>query len=382
MPLAASVRIVIRLRALGPLLPLLIGGLALVSCGGDAKPEGWAAPVLTDDTYFVFQRKEELSAIDRETGAVRWTFPNDSLPDQEDIDLDAVYGTPLLHEGRLFLGSYAGDLFALDEETGSLLWKKELNGPVVGSPVLVEDEAIVAGTTEGRIYVVNAADGSPLAPWPSGGIEAEDEVWGRAVALEGGFAIPTMDGRVQRYELDTAAPDPAWGEPFKTSGAIASLAQTPDGKIFALSLDRRAYLLDADTGDQDGNIFEAEEWLWGEPAFDGNLAYVGDLFGHVYEINLENMQANWVYKAESRMKSSPVVLDNLVVVADREPVVHFIKRSDGTAQHTIPIQGTKTIRADAVTDDGFVYFISVDGRLLRADPAQLLVSAVEVGRFR
>jgi outer membrane protein assembly factor BamB len=377
---AGSVAGVTKLRGLTLALPIAAIALLMASCGGNAPPDGWAPPVITEDTYFLFQRKDQLSAIDRESGAVLWSFPNDNLADQDDIDLEAVYGAPLLHDGALIITSYAGEIMSVDVRTGALRWIRSLNGPVVAPAIIVGDNAIAIGTTESRLYVISAVDGAPIAPWGQDGVSTPDGVWAPVIPLEDGFAVATMDGRVQKYALATGSE--VWPEPFKISGAIASLSLTPDGRIFVPSLNRRAYLLDPGSGQQIGQPFQAEEWLWGQPAFDGNTAYVADLYGNTYAVDLETMTADWKYETGRRTKSGPVIVGDKLVIADREPVVHFIQRDNGRQIHVVPVLDTKTIRADAVVEGDFAYYMSVDGRLLRADPEQRLVADVAVGRFR
>jgi len=77
------------------------------------------------------------------------------------------------------------------------------------------------------------------------------------------------------------------------------------------------------------------------------------------------------------VKASPVLIDGVLVLADRAPVVHFIDASNGTAYNTVPIEGAGTIRAGLTAAGGKAYIATTEGKLFVADPVKR--SVVQIG---
>jgi hypothetical protein len=70
------------------------------------------------------------------------------------------------------------------------------------------------------------------------------------------------------------------------------------------------------------------------------------------------------------MKAGPVIIDDVLVVADRQPTVHFIRLSDGAGLNRVPLpEDAGTARADLVESEGRALVLTTDGRLFAADPA-------------
>ena len=91
--------------------------------------EGYATPLVVDDTVYVFARRngnEVMTALDAATGQERWHtgYPAPYAPDM----LAAAHGvgpkaTPLFHRGRLFSLGMTGIVSAFDAATGRLVWQ-------------------------------------------------------------------------------------------------------------------------------------------------------------------------------------------------------------------------------------------------------------------
>jgi len=77
------------------------------------------------------------------------------------------------------------------------------------------------------------------------------------------------------------------------------------------------------------------------------------------------------------VKATPVLIDGVLVLADRGPVVHFIDAANGTGLNVVPVDGAGTVRAGLTAADGKAYIATTKGRLFVADPAKR--SVVEIG---
>ena len=98
---------------------LLIAVVAILSsaCVGFSEPRGWAEPVFDGETVYVFLDREEFVAVtlDEFGGQWVWTFPDDDIDAEDDIDLEAVYGPPLFVKDRdlVILAGFSGEIVAL-----------------------------------------------------------------------------------------------------------------------------------------------------------------------------------------------------------------------------------------------------------------------------
>ncbi|HEY6074502.1 MAG TPA: serine/threonine-protein kinase, partial [Anaerolineales bacterium] len=71
---------------------------------------------------------------------------------------DEVRGTPLVHQGTLYIGSYDNNLYALNASDGKFQWKYATEGGIVSRPALFEGN-IYFGSADTRLHVISARSG-------------------------------------------------------------------------------------------------------------------------------------------------------------------------------------------------------------------------------
>lgn len=370
-----------RIALAGPLFVVL--ALLAASCGGIANPQGWAEPAVEGDIAYIFRSKDKLSAIElRDDGSTRvlWTFPDDQISNQKDIDLEAVYGKPVVEGESLYFADHDGEIYALRARDGDLLWVADgFSGSIVGGPTLA-DSKLFFGTTEGYVYAVDAESGAPARGWPEKGIRFSSKgVWAAPVASEdaGTVYVATMGGEV--YALSTEDGRELWPEPFKVSGAVAELTLLDAEHLFVPSLNKQVYIVNTSDGKAPLGSFRADHWVWNAPAFQDNVAYFGDFSGKVYALDITTMQPVWTFDAQEKVKSGPAIVDDALVVADREPIVYMLRLEDGQLINQVPILDAGTIRADLTPLDTTALIITTKGRLFVADPERRMVPGIELG---
>jgi outer membrane protein assembly factor BamB len=363
--------------------PLLLLFLAATSaCVSTENPQGWAAPVFDGSTTLFLQSHTRVGAApvpgDTPSTTMAWSFPDKNSADQKGISFKAVYGEPVVDGGRIYLTTYDGGVFALDQATGKPIWRvkgSDLSGNIVGGAAVGAD-VVVFGTTDGHVYAVKKADGSTADGWPRGGVDAGAGVWAAPVIKDGAVFVATMAGDLRAWNLA----DHAEKWKFKASGAIANFELLADGRLFVPSLNKHVYFVDSVSGAQKGE-FQASDWVWTQPAVKDGVAYFGDFGGNVYALNIKGDAPVelWRYSTGSnRVKSGPAIVGDVVVIADRQPMVHFVGAKDGKLLNKVPIQGSGTVRADLAVKDGFVYISTTAGGLFRADPGTRSVTEITV----
>jgi outer membrane protein assembly factor BamB len=203
-----------------------------------------------DRLLFAVTLGDELLALDTETGDRVWSFESGARND--DFWLNP---SPAVLRDRVFFGGLDGTLYALDVRSGRLLWKRELGSRISAGLVAIEG-GVYAGTSDGRIHVVNPETGDAVAQ-----IETEGAPTGR-LALAGRCLLTLLGERALACYARTLE-GPLWvragPKPWTSSRPYVwnelALAGNEGGEVFAFRLD-------------DGEI------VWSE-AFGGTIRGIG-----------------------------------------------------------------------------------------------------------
>jgi outer membrane protein assembly factor BamB len=169
---------------------------------------------------------------------------------------------------------------------------------------------------------------------------------------------------------------------FSASGAIADLTRINDDYLFVPSINRHVYLIRTKDGTVAGDV-KAADWIWTAPAVSGSQVFFGDFGGKVYGLDISSgsIKDLWSQPASvngERVKAGAAIVDDVLVVADRKPVVTFINAKDGSVLNAVPLTDVDTVRADVVAKDGAAYVVTTDGKLFRAEPGQRRVVQIQI----
>jgi outer membrane protein assembly factor BamB len=334
------------------------------------------------ETAYVTTSKGHLSAVtlDGDSGTAKWTFPDPDRDSDDKFKTRAIYGAPVVEDDRVYLATFAGGVFALNKDDGRPVWPGsngnagKIDGNLAGG-VAVSDENVYFGTTEGRLYAWKKSDGTPAAGWEQPK-KFEGGIWATPIVHGDTLYVATMKGKL--YALSLADGSERWA-PFESSAAIPDLSLVDDDTLFAASINRHAYLISAKDGSQIAD-FEAGNWLWTAPAAKDSKLFFGDFGGSIYGLNITSSGVQQLWEPAStdaeRIRSGPVVIGNVLVVADRKPVIWFFDVNTGQPLNHVPWPDVGTIRANLVEHDGQAYFTTTDGKLFRADPVARAVKEI------
>ena len=378
---------------------MLVLAMVVSACTGGriAVEKGWSAPNVVDGFIYVGSRdgrllKIETSraldinpslqdsrtrtlvlkglTIDQFADRGEWQFPAG-----KDESIGAIYGTPLVTDDLVYIGSLRRQVYALekvdryDEDgkfvrgAGTRVWEFPTQGRVFGSPTLYNGTIIIADE-DGYIYGIDAETG--LAVWPQTKL-AGKRIWSQAAAVDGVVYIGAMDKRL--YALDADTGEILWS--FKADGAIASKPLLVGDLVYFGDFDRKFYAIDRETGEK-RSVFEGDSWFWNDAIFHNGIIYVGSLGGTLYALEAETLRELRRFPAQnsvastSPIRSGPVIVDDRVYVATRGGVVHVLDLDLRPADqdHTLG----KRILASLVEADGKVYVHDSDQRLHVLEP--------------
>lgn len=192
------------------------------------------SPLLADGRVYVGGWDGKVYALDERTGALAWTFQTNG----------AVKGGLAASGGRVFAGSYDGHLYALDAATGRRVWRGTVDprlfghGTFYATPVVAYGRVYV-GSTDGKIYSFGATTGERRWSHSTGGY-----VYGSAAVWRERVLVGSYDGSF--YAFDAATGAERWR--FAANGPISGSATVIDGVVWFATLRGRSYALDARDG--------------------------------------------------------------------------------------------------------------------------------------
>ncbi len=335
----------------------LLGLLLLSACGRIAGPQGWAAPVAVDDTILVTLERGKLSAIDQQTNQQTWHFPS---KDAKNIDLKAIYGTPVIGDGRVYVGGFDGTFYALDLATGEVLWERKTAAAIIGGAALA-DGTVYVGSSDKKLYAFDAASGAPR--WHP--FETQGDIWSTPVVEQGTVYVTSMDKRL--YALDAATGQPKWAKPFEADGAIPSTPALAGDRLYVGALDNRLYALDKATGEEAWS-FKADNWIWCDPLVVDGVVYVGGLDHQVYALDAATGEPRWSspFAAKAPVRARPALAGGVLVVAEQDGQVYGL--DPATGQERWPsIALDSGVLANPLVMDNEVFLSARNGDLLRVD---------------
>ena len=323
--MSATNRLPRRLLLLG-LLPVLAATLARAVVAGDAAGTSGSGSPGTVGFRGPARDGRFAGALPRVRPAPVWTFATEG----------PVRSSPLLHDGAILFGSGDGRLYSLDATNGSERWRFATGGPVDGSPAIAGG-LVVFASRDGHLYALEAATGRER--WKLALGEELPFRWGWDFALStpavAGERLFVGSGSGEVLAVEAATGRVLWRHP--TGGRVRSSPTVAAGVVYVGSFDGHLYALDAATG--------AERWKF---ATEGT--------------KLDSEEAGFDRRS---IQSSPAVTADQVVFGARDGSFYGVDRATG-AQRWRMDHGMPWVIASPAVADGKAVVGSSDGRFVTA----------------
>jgi len=309
---------------------MLVGVLTVTGCtaAGGQIAQGWAGGVVSGDTLFVGSMEGQLVAMDITDGS----FQGDPitliaqaqsggfgcLPTAGSTAV-AVYGSPVINDDLIYVGGYDGKVraFLFEEEMlrSEPRWisrQGDIGGSIIGG-LAIADGRVYFGASDGLIYALDAVDGHKL--WEH---QTEGKVWSSPAVENSTIYIGSFDRKL--YALNASDGSEKWV--FETEGTIVSTPAIADGKVYIGSFDRHVYAIDAASGEEvwrfpatDDSADAPTGWFWASPVLHNGAVYAPNLDGRVYVLDAASGNMISDFNLEGPVSSSPVVVNDRIVVA-------------------------------------------------------------------
>ena len=192
------------------------------------------SPLVADGKVYVGDWRGDVYALDTKTGRVRWRYRTGGQ----------VKGAAALAGRRLYVGSYDHNLYALAAGTGRLIWRSSSQQRLGGRGTFYSTPAaaygrVYIGSTDGKVYSFGATSGRLRWSQSTGGyVYGSPAVWNKLVLV--GSYSKTF------YALDAATGDVVWR--FAANGPISGSATVLGDVVYFSTLAGRTYGLNARTG--------------------------------------------------------------------------------------------------------------------------------------
>lgn len=338
------------------------GGANLLA---DAPPQIQQAPVtVRNGVVFAGGSDRFLHAVEARTGRLIWRYEANGR----------IAAAPTVAGARVLVGEYLGGrhFTALDAHTGDPVWTHAL-GSVWASPEF-SDRAIYVGTTEGKLFCLEAKTGSARWSFQTG----SDIYTAPALDAENVY-IGSWDGHY--YALDRREGRLRWawsppGYPYHIGGRPDSAAAVVhEGKLIVPIVGARYVAIDTRTG--------REAWSWSAPegicngtvtiAKDAVLVstfgdtYIQPFGARLYALDVRTGRVRWQLNALAGLTAPVITGAGLLLCGSlTSPNIEAYRLAEsGTAPELVWRVRTGGNMAESLpaVSGGLAFFLSNDGWL-------------------
>ncbi|HUL42692.1 MAG TPA: outer membrane protein assembly factor BamB [Burkholderiales bacterium] len=312
-------------------------------------------PAFADDSVYAANEAGDLLRYNAKTGKLIWRV---------DTRRNLSAGVGAAHN-LVLVGDLRGELLAFDNE-GYLIWKSRLTSEILSAPQ-VANGIVVVRTEDGRIFGLNAADGSRKWVYEHATPTLTVRSFAGVAITRGGVFAGLAGGKLVALDIETGnigweatVAVPRGTTELERVTDITSTPAVDDERVCAVAYQGRVGCFDLFRG----SLLWARDVssISGLTLDDHNL-YVSDDKGAVVALDKVSGASVWKQdKLFGRRISAPLVIGNYIVVGDLHGYVHFMSREDGSFAARRATDGSR-ISAPPIALDNGVLIQTRDGGL-------------------
>jgi outer membrane protein assembly factor BamB len=242
----------------------------------------------------------------------------------------SLYSSPVVADGRVYVGSSSKRVYCLELESGKILWEKEIPARIWGSTPTVDQGRVFVGAVDGCIYSLDAVSGEIVSTYCA----KNPDFLGNADVLsspliEGGRLVFGSDND-DIYGWDLNGQMPLWR--FTTGDILHdNSASALSGTAYMASRDGHAYALDLTTGALRWKSAQIAKPYNTTPSLDGERAYLSGSDGDLHVLSLLDGHELWSFHTGRIMMSSPSFDGKgKLVFGSGDKCVYALNASDGS----------------------------------------------------
>jgi outer membrane protein assembly factor BamB len=355
------------------LLPLI-----LVSCasGWTQSARGWSGTVVHDGIIYVGTVDGRVVAINSSTQSQQWDYTT--------TPATTIYTTPIVEGDLVYIGTYSGQILALSmlarsqdltfPQRGYGEWEwdcpvDDAKSNAIVADLLVSDDAIYVSSSNGRVYSLDKEFGDQN--WESEVLDKKHrKLWTSPVIKGDTLYVSTYDGHI--YSLSSETKNLLdWS--FESEAGFASSPVIDQDTILLGSFDRYLYAVKIGSEVPMWKFPQekpAGNWFWASPIVNEGIVYAGCLDGKLYAIEAETGEKLWEFDAESPIVSSPILMDNLLIVTDESGTVYVFDLSAELRDEAVPLKAISIgadVKSSFCAQEGLVYIRGEDNWIYVVD---------------
>ena len=269
--------------------------------------------------------------------------------------------------GLVIVGGRNGEVIALDAETGSKKWNTKISSEVISAPLVADDRIIVRGG-DGRVFGFDIADGT--RKWvfdralPSLSVRGN----GSPVLGAGVVSVGYEDGTVVMLRIadglqgwEQAVADPDGRTELDRAADVDGEIQVGGDAVFATSFHGQSMALSLNNGRP---VWTRDIGSYGGLAMNDTLVIVSDKQGVVHGLSRTDGSGVWKQEGlQRRMLTTPVIQGNYAVVGDLEGYLHWMKLDTGEIVARVRVQNAFLRGTPVISSEGVLYALTTEGEL-------------------
>ncbi|RLC68586.1 MAG: hypothetical protein DRI26_10000, partial [Chloroflexi bacterium] len=123
---------------------------SFLSCAPAVQVSFYGSPVVVDGVVYIGTGTGKIFALNATAGYDIWEYPRDGY-------IGSIVGSPVIDNGILYVGSSDGNLYAIDIETRRLAWDSPFaTGDDIWATPLVQDGVVYFGSLDHKFYALDA----------------------------------------------------------------------------------------------------------------------------------------------------------------------------------------------------------------------------------
>ncbi len=307
-----------------------------------------SSPVIEDGRVFIGSDDGNVYALDLASGRKLWTFAT----------ADSVQAPPTVLSGTVFVESTDAFLYALTAERGTLIWKYETGDSIMGAPNWVRSPQsdqlwILVGSYDNLLHCVDTATGKRVWTY-----EANNYLNG-SPAVSGDWIV---FGGCDAFLHVLSATDGKGLKTIDTGSYIAATVALSGNQAFVGHYGNQFLCADVARGKILWTYKDREYPFFSSAAVGEHHVVVGSRDKRLHCLRRKDGKQRWVFQARGKIDSSPVICGEKIVVGSDDGRLYVISLADGQELWSYeigePVSGSPAVAGGMIVigcEDGSIY---------------------------
>jgi len=330
-----------------------------------------STPIIAEGRVYVGSQDKNVYCIDARDGRCLWSFMTEAR----------IKSSVAVADGKVYVGPDDGYVYCLDAKNGTRIWRTEAGGYIeasfkavtgVRSSPLVVGDRVYVGSLDTNLYCLDADSGDIVWTY-----KTEGYITSSPAVSDGAVYITSQEPNSGAlYKIDAAEGLLIWrcdipyvmvadrGVDLHVSPTVA------DGMVFVAANKHNYYGVNAETGDIEWTYFTTEGtegiggYLVASTAYHDGELYVVDMF-FITALDADSGEVAWKSWIGTELYTSPTYADGKIYVTTDRRFVYVLNATNGDRLSFFET-GSNSWSAPSLYE-GRVYFGSNDGNVYCLD---------------